>query len=138
MDFKKLQLIFYSLAGGQILFAAVVYFMINQEQEFAEASYFSVLVPAAVLGSAFLAYMVNARILATAADQKTVDTQFDHYRRRVIVRLAILEAGNLLALIGALTTGKFTFFLFFALGIAFFFYFRPTLFEMANDYPKVK
>jgi hypothetical protein len=135
MDFKRLQLIFYALAGGQILFAAVVYFMINQEQEFADASYFSILVPVVVIGSALLAYVLNGRFLSDAQEQKTEAAQFEHYRRRVIVRLAILEGGNLVALVAALTTGKFTFFLFFALGIAFFFYFRPTLFEMSNDYP---
>ncbi|HKK76430.1 MAG TPA: hypothetical protein VJ953_15225 [Saprospiraceae bacterium] len=138
MDFKKLQLIFYSLVGGQVLFAGVVFFMLQNQQEFADIPYFSIIVPAAVLGGAFVGYYLNNQLLISAAEQKTEEDQLMHYRRRVILRLALTEVGNLVALMGALLTGKITFFLFFALGMAIFFYFRPRLVEMANDYPPVK
>ena len=135
MDFKRLQLIFYSLAAGQILFAAVVYFMIHQARDFADIPMLSVIVPAAVLGSIGLGYFMNERLRAEAMNQKTEEAQLEHYRRRVIVRSALMEGGNLVALVACLITGKVPFFLFFAFGIAVFIYFRPTLTEMANDYP---
>jgi len=134
MDFKRLQFIFISLAGGQLLFAGVVYFMIHQNQDFMDIPMFSVIVPAAVLGSIFLAYIISERMRAKALEQKTAEEQMDHYRRRVIIRSAILEGGNLLALVACLLTGNVTFFLFFAFGMAVFFYFRPKMTEMANDY----
>jgi hypothetical protein len=138
MDFKKLQLIFYALVGGQLLFAGVVFFMLNQQQEFTDIPYLSVIVPAAVLGGAFLGYYLSNQLRVSAAEQRTEEDQLLHYRRRVILRLALSEFGNIVALMGTLLTGNTTFFLFFALGMAIFFYFRPTLVEMANDYPPVK
>lgn len=136
MDIKKLQLVFYALVGGQLLFAAVVFFML-QKQEFVEAAYFSTLVPVALLGSAAIAYYLNRQLGRSAAEQKTEADQEMHYRRRVILRLALVEGGNLVALMGALITGKILFFLFFGMGMAVFFYFRPSSVEMANDYPPV-
>lgn len=138
MDFKKLQLIFYALVGGQLLFAGVVFFMLQQQQEFADMPYFSILVPAAVLGGAFLGYYLSNQLRVSAAEQQTEEDQLLHYRRRVILRLALTEGGNIIALVGALLTGNTTFFLFFALGMTIFFYFRPSLVEMANDYPPLK
>jgi hypothetical protein len=134
MDFKRLQLIFTSLAGGQLIFAGVVYFMIHQNQDFADIPILSVVVPAAVLGAVFLSYFMNERMRSSALEQKTAEAQMDHYRRRVIIRSAILEGANLLALVACLVTGKVNFFLFFAFGMAVFFYFRPKMTEMANDY----
>lgn len=135
MDFKRLQFIFYSLVAGQILFAAVVYFMIHQDRDFVDMPMLSVIVPAAVLGSIGLGYFMNERLRADAMDQKTEDAQMEHYKRRVIVRSALMEGGNLVALVACLLTGNVPFFLFFAFGIAVFIYFRPTQNEMANDYP---
>lgn len=137
MDFKRLQFIFYSLAGGQILFAAVVYFMIHQANDFVDFPMLSIIVPVAVLGAIGLGYFMNERLRADANEQKTEDAQMVHYNRRVIIRSAIMEGGNLIALIACLMTGTVSFFLFFAFGIAVFIYFRPTLTEMANDYPAI-
>lgn len=137
MDFKRLQFIFYSLAAGQIFFAAVVYFMIHQSNEFSDLPMLSIIVPVAVLGSLGLGYFINERLRSDANEQTTVDAQMEHYKRRVIMRSAIMEGGNLIALVACLVTGTVNFFLFFAFGIAVFIYFRPTLTEMANDYPAV-
>ncbi|GAB5551658.1 MAG: hypothetical protein Sapg2KO_12490 [Saprospiraceae bacterium] len=137
MDFKRLQFIFYSLAAGQIFFAAVVYFMIHQANEFSDIPMLSIIVPVAVLGSIGLGYFMNERFRSDANEQTTADAQMEHYKRRVIMRSAIMEGGNLIALVACLVTGTVNFFLFFAFGIAVFIYFRPTLTEMANDYPAV-
>ncbi|MCB0637969.1 MAG: hypothetical protein KDC54_15175, partial [Lewinella sp.] len=57
-----------------------------------------------------------------------------HYRTSVILRSAVLEAGNLFCLMLALLERNMNHLLFFALGLLVFFYFRPRINEITDLY----
>ena len=131
-NFTQLRTIFFALLIGQVGFAAVVYYISGINSDFSDIPIFSILVPAAVAGSAVMAYFLNQQLAVKEVEEKNPDERFALYRRRVIVRLALLEGANLLAVVGVLLTGKMNFFLFFLLGMAIFIYFQPKESEIVS------
>ncbi|MEL6970569.1 MAG: hypothetical protein AAFO02_10390 [Bacteroidota bacterium] len=69
---------------------------------------------------------------------QTIEANHDgkvlHYRTTVIMRNAMLEAGNLFCLILALLEGTMAPILFFCLGLGVFLYFRPKVAELVSIY----
>jgi hypothetical protein len=57
-----------------------------------------------------------------------------HYRVSNILRYAIVEAGNMLALVSYLMTGSSMFITLFVLGMAVFVLYRPSSQRFKNDY----
>ena len=131
-NFSQLRTIFYALAVGQIGFAAVVYYLNGGNTNVSDMPIFTLLVPAVLLGSAGMAYFLNQRLAEQEAAETTPEGRFAAYRRRVIIRLAMLEGANLMAVVAVLLTGKMNFFLFFLLGMLIFYYFQPKESEMAG------
>ena len=124
-NFNQLRTIFYALALGQFLFAGVVYYVTRTQTQFTEMPIFAILVPVMVLGAAAMSYYLNQQLRLKEQEEKDKDARFGMFRRRVIVRLAILEGANLLAVVAALLTGKFIFLLYFIAGMVIFFYMQP-------------
>lgn len=136
--FKQLQLIFFALLAGQVIFAAVVYYAITQSlAQTSEIPMFTFLIPVVVLSAVAMSYFLNNVLKSQASAQKTTDEKSIHYRRRVILRSAIMEGGNLMAIIAVLMTGQMYFMLYFLLGIIIFYFFRPTEQEMQQDYQEI-
>jgi len=136
--FKQLQLIFFALLAGQVVFAGVVYYTISQSlAQTSEMPMFTYLIPLVLLSAVAMSYFLNKQLKAQASEQKTEDEKSIHYKRRVILRAAILEGGNLMAIIAVLITGQMYFMLYFLLGIIIFYFFRPTEQEMQEDYQQI-
>ena len=128
-NFSQLRIIFYALAMGQFLFAAVVYYVTNTQSEFTDMPIFAILAPVAVLGAGAMSYFLNQQLQLKELEEKDEDTRFGMFRRRVIARLAILEGGNLLAVVGTLITGNLQYLLYFLLGMLIFFLMQPKVEE---------
>ena len=124
-NFTQLRTIFFALLVGHVGFAAVVYYISGINPEAADVPIFSILVPAALFGAAAMAYFLNQQLAVKEVEEKDKEERFALYRRRVIVRLAMMEGANLLAVVAALMTGKTNFFLFFLIGLLVFVYFQP-------------
>ena len=75
-------------------------------------------------------------LLGRRSQQKLegVHAKFNHYRTSNIVRFAMLEGGNLFAIVIVLLTGSTFFYLFFGLGMAVFLMARPSKENFINDY----
>jgi hypothetical protein len=128
--FRKATFLFYALLFGQLLFGAVVYYLLattagREYEDYTELlpNYTPYLV---VAGTAFLALFLN-RLRRNQGSGLTsrIGSKILHYRTTVILRSAILEAGNILVLTFILLTFERDFWLAFALGIALFLLARP-------------
>lgn len=138
-DFKALNIIFFALLAGQLLFAIVVVYL-NGQQE-AETSY--------LLGPETDPMAVGAYVLAMVFFSRFIDSMwkkqistvlrvqrpaFAHYRTNVIIRLAILEGASLLTIVFAMVTNNSTLFLCTAFVLAAFWMARPTVEEFTERY----
>jgi hypothetical protein len=125
---RQLNLLFLALAGGQVLFALLVLYMLRSGLYRAEPADlpFDLLAPFILIGTAALAYWLNKRLSENGKVQPGLDNKALQYRNAAIIRLAVLEGGNLFLILAALLEGRAHFLLFFALGLLAFFYFRPS------------
>jgi hypothetical protein len=125
---RQLHLIFLALAIGQVLFGLLVLYMLRSGLYRAEPSGlpFDLLAPVILFGTAALAYWLNKRLSENGKVQPGLDNKALQYRNAAIIRLAVLEGGNLFLVLAALLEGRAHFLLFFALGLLIFFYFRPS------------
>ncbi|MEO0340047.1 MAG: hypothetical protein AAF242_12630 [Bacteroidota bacterium] len=132
--YQRIELIFYSLAAGQIIFAVITYFFLLDEGNKSDIPQLLYVVPLALIACMGAAYFMNNKLREAAPDQKDETAKLSHYQTRVIMRSALMEGANLLAIIAALITGDVTFFFVFLIGFAVFFYFRPSRYELEHDY----
>ncbi|MBC6996367.1 hypothetical protein QWY85_20130 [Neolewinella lacunae] len=138
-DFQALNVIFLALVTGQVLFAGVVYYLLQDPEA----------VPDYILGPNQDLYLVLAYGLATVFASRFLDQMrvksiptlqniagdaFAHYRSSVILRLAVLEGGTLLVITMALITHNGQL-LFLVLPLLFAFYLaKPSAEEFAARY----
>jgi hypothetical protein len=125
---KQLNLLFLALAGGQVLFCMLVAYMLSSGLYRAEPSGlpFDLLAPLILIGTAALAYLLDKRLSENGKAQPGLDNKALQYRTAAIIRLAVLEAGNLILVLAALLEGRLQFLLYFAIGLLIFFFFRPS------------
>lgn len=134
---RQLINLFVALFAGQLLFALVAtYFSSGSVMEPRAVMSFRFLVPAALIGAATIVLILNAQQRQVAPNLQTFEEKMQHYRQRVLVRLAILEGANFLAIIAALITHHLNYFLLFLIGLALFIYYRPTRKEFVREYEK--
>lgn len=141
-DFKTLNIIFFALLAGQLLFAAVVVYLVGGQR--ADAEYLLgpqtdlMAVTAYVLAMVFVSRFIDSmwqRQIATVLRVRR--PAFAHYRTNVIVRLAILEGASLLTIVFALVTRNMTLLIATAFVLAAFWMARPTVEEFNERYDAV-
>ena len=113
-SFKTLNLIYFALIMGQTLFALVVFF-IKGEIAIEDLSPFNMIVPILSMSTIGLSYFLYNKMKASGQKLEGVHAKFNHYRTSNIVRFAMLEGGNLFAIVIVLLTGSTFFYLFFSL-----------------------
>lgn len=139
-SFRNTSLIFYALLSGQLLFGAVVYYLLSTTpgREFGDAvDRLPPLTPYLILAaSALSAHFLNRlRRNQGAGLTGPLGSKVLHYRTTVLLRSAVLEAGNILILTFILLTFASSYWLAFALGIGLFFLARPSREEFLSIYP---
>lgn len=138
--FRSTFMLYIALFIGQILFCFVVIFLITQPDRLPPGeSRYPFLGLLIVFLSAGAAWYLN-QLRRTQAGQIRANTEGKvlHYRTSVILRSAVMEAGNLFCLVLALLEHNMNQLLFFAIGLAIFFYFRPQVTEIAEVYGLTK
>lgn len=136
--YRSTTVLFYALLSGQLLFCLVVVYLVMEygprpEGESVAISPLYALL-AVLLTAAGAYYMNRLRTQQAAQLHVNLEAKLLHYRTSVILRSAIIEAGNFLALTLALLLMNLQPLLFFALGLLIFLYFRPRLEEVVTTY----
>lgn len=133
-DFKNLQIIFLALLIGQIAFAIIANFMIT-DITITDTGALIYLVPAVmIVGIVAGNYIFNSNLKKIIANENSVEDKFGEYRKNSIVRWAMMEMGNLLAIVAALIEGKTLYFALFAVGLIFFAMTRPNIEDFSRQF----
>jgi hypothetical protein len=132
--FKQLQIIFLSLLLGQLAFAIVAnYVMINGA--ISDTGAFIYLVPAVmIVGTVGGFYIFNSNLKKVVASEFTFEKKFEEYRKNSLVRWAMMEMGNLLAIIAAIIEVKSFYFALLGLGMLIFSTTRPNVVDFSKRF----
>lgn len=135
--FRQINILYFALLAGQILFCTVVVFAIldpeTRQTGWPEAP-FGLLVPVLLAGIIPLVFFINNRQLQQAPAQENLSAKIGHYRTLVILRSALIEGANLFCLVVLLLENNSTFLIFFGAGLLLFLYFRPSVNEFLQHY----
>ncbi|MEM6771320.1 MAG: hypothetical protein AAF597_12125 [Bacteroidota bacterium] len=139
-DFRSLQVLFYAMLIGQLLFMLVVIFLV-QNGEMGERSHIFGENEDLIIAGVYVMVMIGLSRFIDGMWKKQIPTvqrvnrsAFGHYRNTVILRLAILEGAGLLTIVLALVTSNPTLFLATALGLMAFWLARPAEEEFTERY----
>jgi hypothetical protein len=103
--------------------------------EFGESQMYTLIAGGLLIGCQVLARYIYYMRKNGISDLKDLKEKVGHYRSSVIARSALMEGANLIALIFFFLEGNTLFLLIFAIGLAGFLLFRPSLHEFETDYP---
>jgi hypothetical protein len=117
---------------GQALFALVVYFIMGEESN--SDSFFRLAVPILSISTIGLSYFFYKKRKESGRNLKNLSGKINHYKASNFIRFALMEGGNLFALVAVLLTSSMYFYLFFGLGMAAFLMSRPSQEGFINDY----
>jgi hypothetical protein len=135
--FRQINILYYSLLAGQVLFCSVVVFAIldpeTRQTGWPEAP-FGLVVPVLLAGIIPIVFFINNRQLQQAPTQEDLPAKMTHYRNLVILRSALIEGANLFCLVVLLLENNSTFLIFFGAGLLLFLYFRPSVNEFLQYY----
>lgn len=124
MTSAPLKLIYLAFIGGQVLFAIVILFVLNDTSARHNDSnnpllYAGAAITLATIVTAYLIY--NRRM----ADFDSAEDKTAYQRSSQLMRWALIEAGNLINLVFLFTENNLYFLLPFAIGLGVFFMTRP-------------
>ncbi len=135
MDLKQTNIIYLALLAGQVLLAVVIYLLlIDPEKGVQDGRLYQWLVPLVIVGVVVAARAFDNWYLNQAKPSQDQQYKERHYVGRVIMRLAIVEGGNLLALMVAIITNNPLYILFCGMGLGVFYFFRPKASEFEEQY----
>ncbi len=135
---KQILLLYAALLIGQLIFGLLMVYMLVAvlPAEAATVSYqypllaFSIV----VIGIVLSLYFNNLRTEHAQKLQLPLASKVLHYRTTVLMRVAILQSGNLFCLLLILLTQSYYPFLFFAIGLLAFVRLRPSLDDVIDTY----
>lgn len=131
--FKQINILWLALLMGQLLFFVVVYFFVAGTGEGA-LEIFQTVVPVLLLGALGGVYFLSKKRSEEGATLDSLQAKAEHYRSTIIIRSALLEGANLMAIIGMMMDTPQPYLPYFAVGIAAFLYFRPSVNRFIHDY----
>jgi divalent metal cation (Fe/Co/Zn/Cd) transporter len=129
--------LFYALLSGQVLFAGILIAWKGIPQKLGRIptdDYFTLIGITVIFSSIGVAYWINEQRKREGATRGNLTEKLEHYRNLVIIRSALVEGGNLMALVFAFFSGQGFFFLLFLAGLMAFLYFRPSKGEFTRDF----
>lgn len=136
-QFKSVQIIFFALLIGQILFLFISVFLVQSGNVKPNYDLFLILfivdlmiiTPAIVIGP-----MIYRSFIERANSKKLLEEKFILYRQGVIIKLALVEAPTIFSIVSYLLTGS-VIFLILAVGVLILFFFhKPTLEKFSEDF----
>lgn len=135
--FRQLNLFFFALLAGQMLFAFIVLLLEGLPRRLGTLSFDDPLLLAGIVvtfSAIGIAYWLNEQRKTQGAQLGNREEKALHFRNLVIMRCALVEGANIMALLLAFISGQGMFFVLFAAGLLAFVYFRPTTREFVRDY----
>ncbi len=148
-SFKKLGTIFNALLAVQLLLGAGALLFIhddnlpkaivvrNTSEEMMSQQLISthgILVLVFLLSAVGVAYLIDSQRKAQGAILQGLSEKAEHYRQTSIIRLALIEAANILAIIVAIKENNLMYLVFVAIGLLLFLKFRPTTKRFIKGY----
>lgn len=133
-DLKSLGLIHLAMLAGQIMICFVINFVANENSGTNEMlRYIGPIISIATITMSFVLYNKSK---AEGQSLENLEKKAAHFRSAYIVRMALLEGGNLMLVIFMFLDfgSKWIYLIFFAVGIGVFTLIRPTLEVFAEDY----
>lgn len=137
ITFKQINVLYLALLAGQIMFAITVLYVGGIPKSLGKLSFDD---PMLLIGiavtffSIFAAYGINEKRKTAGAQLSDFQEKIEHYRGVVIVRCALTEGANLMALVMGMLSKQGFFFVLFAVGLLAFLYFRPSVQEFSRSY----
>lgn len=133
--FKQAQILYFALLVGQVLIGIILFFQMQNGPYRAEVEKpFDLLIPALVILGIGISQFLQRKQLASAPVSAPLAEKLAHFRRWLVMKCGVAEAGNLLALALTFMFGNTTSFMWFGVGVALFFFLRPTPDGFAVDY----
>lgn len=133
----SIKIVYYALVGGQVFFALVAYFLLNNYAlELAGKDLkdvFIYIVPLFVVGGFAVGNILFKSKLITARIKPSLSEKLLDYRSALLIRYALLEGPSFLAIMVYLLTGYILFLAMAALVIAMFFTITPSIDRAVND-----
>ena len=133
--FKTVQILFYALLGGQLFFGLVIFFLMkNDLADRSVESPYHIIIPMAVVLGIAASRMIWQKQKGGIPLKASAKEKIEHYRRALVMRAAIAEGANLIALLFTFSFATIPYLLWFGLGIATFALLRPTLDGFSQEY----
>jgi|WetSurMetagenome_2_1015567.scaffolds.fasta_scaffold429425_1 hypothetical protein len=134
--FISLQIIFWALIAGQLMFTLIVIFLrANQFVAGTEelGKIFSVIVPLLCVSGIGTGWWLSRQRIEAAKARGSLAEKLNDYRSILIIRWALLEGPIMFAIISYLLTGNYIFLGITGLMILVFLYFRPSRQKAGKD-----
>jgi len=135
--FKAMQIVYYALIAGQVLFALLSFYLIRTGSFDGEQSelrnIFIYIVPVFVVGGLFGSNIMFKKALAEAKRKPRLVDKMAYYRSALIIRYALLEGPSFFGIVVYLITGDYLFLGMSGLIIAVFFTLKPGPDRAVND-----
>ncbi len=135
--FRQFNLLFLVLLSGQIFFYLIVLFIIasvDSSPNPKEESIFNTLIPIFILSMIFAIHLINKQRQRAGMRSNNLNEKFRFYRNSVLLRLILMEATNIFAIVITLLEGKIYYTSYFVIGLMAFFYFRPSMKNFIEEY----
>ncbi len=135
--FKALQIVYFALIAGQVLFGLLTFYLIQtglfdgDQKEL--RNIFIYIVPVFVVGGLFGSSILFKKGLNSAKEKTSLYEKMSDYRSTLIVRYALLEGPSFFGIVVFLITGDYLFLGMSGLIIAVFFTLMPTVNRAVND-----
>ena len=135
--FLALQIVFYALIAGQLIFAFLTFYLIRLglfDGEQAELrNIFIFIVPVFVIGGLFISHLLFKSFLNNAKGKISLYEKLTYYRSALIIRYALLEGPSFFAIVVYLLTGDYLFLGMSGLIVLVFFTLKPSVERAIND-----
>jgi hypothetical protein len=135
--FLALQIVYYALIAGQVIFAFLTFYLIRSglfDSEQTELrNIFIYIVPIFVVGGLLISHLMYKSLLNNAKGNKNLYDKLTTYRSALIIRYALLEGPSFFAIVVYLLTGDYLFLGMSGLVILVFFTLKPTVERAIND-----
>lgn len=135
--FSTLNIIFFGLLSGQLIYFAIALFLIqsgNMKGIEGVETVFMFITPVVVFFSIFASKMIYSKLVNAFDKSRSIEERLNSYRTSNIVKLAIIEGANIFTISIMIITSDYLYATFFALLIAFFWLNKPGEEKFKMDY----
>lgn len=135
--FRIIKILYFAILSGQLVFFAVAYlFQASGDisESLSENETFKVIAIVVSLSSVFLSQFLYNKLRSSVKQDFDIDKKLNLFRGHSIIRMAVLEAGNIMAILAFMLTSDLLFVIIFTAILILFLYTRPSRQKFATEY----